>query len=158
MMRKRLIGSISENYPLPDQGWLELEHSAQVELTSEDAAHPIEFALVSGSESGWRAASSGQQTIRLIFDRPKRIERISLVFIEPENPRTQEFVLRWSPDGGRSYLEILRQQWTFSLPGAVQEVEDYRVQLSGVTVLELTITPDLSGGDARASLAQLRLA
>jgi hypothetical protein len=30
--------------------------------------------------------------------------------------------------------------------------------LTGVTVIELSIIPDISGGDALASLAQLRLA
>jgi len=66
-------------------------------------------------------------------------------------------VLRWSKDGGRSYREILRQQFTFSPPGTTREVEDYTVDLNGVTALELTIVPDLSGGNARASLISLRL-
>jgi len=72
--------------------------------------------------------------------------------------RTQEFALSWSPDGGRSFKEIVRQQWNFSRPGAIREVEDYHVELSGVTQLELTIVPDQRGGDARASLSQWRLA
>ncbi len=67
-------------------------------------------------------------------------------------------MLRWSGDGGRSYREILRQQYTFSPPGATREVEDYVVNLHGVTVLELRIVPDISRGDARASLILLRLA
>jgi t-SNARE complex subunit (syntaxin) len=66
-------------------------------------------------------------------------------------------VLRWSKDGGRSYREILRQQYTFNPPGATREVENYIVDLDGVTALELTIVPDISGGDARASLISLRL-
>jgi hypothetical protein len=81
-----------------------------------------------------------------------------LLFIEPDTTRTQEFVLRWSPDGGRSFREILRQQWNFGPPETIREAEDYRVQLDGVTVLELVIVPDKSGGEARASLAQWRLA
>lgn len=67
-------------------------------------------------------------------------------------------MLRWSPDGGRSVREILRQQWNFGPPETIREAEDYRVELSGVTVLELTIIPDKNGGEARASLAQWRLA
>jgi hypothetical protein len=80
------------------------------------------------------------------------------VFYEAELERTQEFVLRWSPDDGQSYREILRQQYNFSPPGAAREVEDYDIDLEGVTALELRIVPDISGGSARASLAQLRLA
>ena len=38
------------------------------------------------------------------------------VFQEDEQERTQEFVLRWSPDGGQSYREIVRQQYNFSPP------------------------------------------
>jgi len=52
----------------------------------------------------------------------------------------------------------MRQQWTFSNPGALREVEDYRVDLAGVTQPDLTTTPDRNGGEARASLAEWRLA
>ena len=80
------------------------------------------------------------------------------MFHEGEQERTQEFVLRWSPDGGQSYREIVRQQYNFSPPGATREVEDYEINLEGVTALELEIVPDISGGPASASLVQLRLA
>ena len=75
-----------------------------------------------------------------------------------ETQRTQEFVLRWSPDHGRSFREIVRQQWNFSPPVTIRETEDYAVDLADVTVVELKILPDQSGGTARASLASLRLA
>ncbi len=154
-MRKRLISSVSQQRPLPGQ--LDLERLVRVEVTSEDPLHPIESALLAREESGWRAAQPGEQTIRLVFEQPQRLRRIWLLFIEPETPRTQEFVLRWSPDGGQSFQEILRQQWNFSPPGTIREAEDYHVELSGVTVLELVIIPDQSGGGAHASLAEWRL-
>jgi hypothetical protein len=66
--------------------------------------------------------------------------------------------LRWSPDGGQSFREIVRQQWNFSSHGTTGETEDHHVELPAVTVLELSIIPDISGGNAFASLAQLRLA
>jgi len=157
-MRKRVVGSALKDPPPPDRDWLPLERLAEVEVTSEDAAHPIESALVPGEESGWQAAHGGRQTIRLIFDRPQDVRRIWLLFLEPDVTRTQEFALSWSPDRGRSFKEILRQQWNFSRPDATREAEDYHVELSGVTQLDLTIVPDQGGGHARASLAQLRLA
>jgi len=158
-MRKRVTSPVVPQDPAtPDPEGLDLEQLAQVEVTSEDIAHPIESALVPGEGSGWRAALPGEQTIRLIFDRPQRLSRMWLLFIEPDTMRTQEFVLRWSPDGGRSFREILRQQWNFGPPETIREAEDYRVELSGVTVLELAILTDKSGGEARASLAQWRLA
>jgi hypothetical protein len=79
-------------------------------------------------------------------------------FTEPAAERTQEYVLRWSPDSGQSFQEIARQQWNFSPHGTTNETEDHHVDLPSVTVLELSIVPDISGGDAFASLAQWRLA
>jgi hypothetical protein len=157
-MRKRIINKDPQNVSPVDQGWLALEVLAQVELTSEDAAYPIEAALIPSAGSGWRAAQAGEQTIRLLFDELQRVRRIQLLFREDQQGRTQEFVLRWSPDGGQSYREIVRQQYNFSPPGVTREFEDYAVELAGVTALELRIVPDISGGDARASVAQLRIA
>jgi hypothetical protein len=128
-----------------------------VEVTSEDEEHPIESALVAAGKQGWRAADSGTQTIRLIFDEPQRLTRIALAFEETKTGRTQEFVLRWSPDGGCSFREIVRQQWNFSPPSTIREVEEYPVELAGVKVLELVIVPDIGRGAARASLKSLRV-
>jgi len=157
-MRKRIIGHGPGEVAAAEPGWMDLEHLAQVEITSEDVDHPIESALIPGTGSGWRAAQPGEQTIRLLFNEPLRLKRIHLVFQEDEQERTQEFVLRWSPDRGQSYREIVRQQYNFSPPEAAREVEDYDVDLDGVRTLELRIVPDISGGSTRASLAQLRVA
>jgi hypothetical protein len=121
-MRKRQISTTPPSAPPSSQAWLDVEHIALVEVTSEENGYPI------------------------------------LVFEDKENTRTQEFVLRWSPDAGKSFREIVRQQWNFSSPGSVREIEDCAVELSAVTVLELIIVPDMSGGAARASLASLRFA
>ena len=40
----------------------------------------------------------------------------------------------------------------FSPPETERETEDYAVELSDVTAIELNIVPDKSGGKARASL------
>ena len=154
-MRKR---QILPSMPPSGQPWLDVGHRALVEVTSEGDGYPIESALLGGENQGWRAAYPGTQTIRLIFDEPQKIRRIWLDFKDSENARTQEFVLRWSSDGGDSFREIVRQQWNFSPPESVQEIEDYAVELSAVTTLELVIVPDKSAGAARASLAGLRLA
>ena len=120
--------------------------------------HPVESALSDRRRAGLAGQGRwGKQTIRLLFDEPQVLGHIRLVFEEKKQERTHEFVLRWSKDGGISYREILRQQYTFSPPGATREVEDYTVNLDGATALELTIVPDISGGDARASLVSLRL-
>jgi hypothetical protein len=157
-MRKRIIAPVQQETASSDQDWLNVEGLAEVEITSEDAAHPIESALLPGRASGWRAAVPGKQTMRLLFTHPQRLQRIWLNFVDPVTERTQEYVLRWSPDGGQSFREIVRQQWNFSPRGATCETEDHHVELPAVTVLELSIIPDTSGGNAFASLAQLRLA
>ena len=158
-MRKRIINESPRTSPPPaDEGWLDLDTLALVEVTSEEAEHPVESALVGGGGSGWRAARPGEQVVRVVFDEPQSLARIRLLFEEEGRGRTQEFVLRWSPDGGRTYREVVRQQYTFSPPGTTREAEEYRVDLDGVTALELRVIPDIGGGDARASLKQLRLA
>lgn len=158
-MRKRII-NLAKQAGASDEEWLDLERFAQVEITSEDPAFPIESAFVADTnptDPGWRAAQSGKQLIRLLFDHPRRLRRILLRCNEREQERTQEFVLRWSTDG-QNYHELLRQQWNFSPLTANSQLEDFEVDLNGVSTLELRITPDISGGDAHASLAQFRLA
>ena len=157
-MLKRIIAQDARDLSPSNQHWLNVDALAQVEVTSEDPAHPIESGLLPGVETGWRAAHPGPQTVRLLFDEPQKIKQLHLEFYENDLERTQQFVLRWSPNRGQPYREIVRQQYNFSPPGTTRECEDYRVDLDGVTALELTIVPDISGGSARASLAQLRLA
>jgi len=156
-MRKRLITPGPENIPNRGDDWLNVEQAAVVEVTSEDENYPIESAFVSGETQGLRAAVPGSQTIRLVFDQPQQLRRIGLVFEENETDRTQEFVIGWSPDAGNCLKEIVRQQWNFSSPDSVCEVEEYQVELPAVAVLELTINPDIAGRVSRASLKNFRL-
>lgn len=156
-MRKRFISPTAERPGTLGQGWLDLERAAVVEVTSEDKEFPIESAFASEDARGWRAAAPGSQTIRLIFDRPQSLKCVSLVFEENETARTQEFVLRCVADGVSTFREIVRQQWNFSPPESIREVEQYQVDLYNVEVLELVIKPEIGGGVARASLKNLRL-
>jgi|SRR6516162_5965863 hypothetical protein len=156
-MRKRLITPTAETIRTRGEGWLDVERNAVVEVTSEDEDYPVESAFASEDARGWRASGPGTQTIRLLFDQPQRIRCISLVFEENDIARTQEFVLRCSADGERPFKEIVRQQWNFSPPETIREVEEYQVELLNVVVLELVIQPNISGGDASASLKNFRL-
>lgn len=156
-MRKRLLTPPPEPYSLSSTDSFDLESGVVVEVTSEEAEFPIESALVLRDTAGWRAGLPGTQVIRLVFDQAQDLRRISLVFEEKQTSRTQEFVLRWSSDGGRKFQEILRQQWNFSPPATTRENEDYGVELSNVSALELVIVPDISGGTAHASMKSLRL-
>ena len=110
-MRKQ-ISKLTSNVRATEHAWLDLKNIASVELTSEDRAFPIESALVGQGQRGRRAAEPGVQTIRVILVQPQCLKRISVVFVEPEAQRTQEFTLKWSPDRGNSFQEIVRQHGT----------------------------------------------
>jgi hypothetical protein len=157
-MRKRIGGAAAQGAGREaERGWLELEQIATVEVSSEDPGFPVESVFTSQAGPGWRAADSGEQRIRLIFDYPVTLRRIRLRFDEAEFERTQEFTLRWSSAAGSS-REVVRQQWNFSPAGATTEIEDYTVDLDGVSVLELTIQPDIGRRRAAASLTSWRVA
>jgi hypothetical protein len=156
-MRKKIVGLPTAGQDVSNQDWLDLEEIATVEVTSEDPRFPVESAFSSNGGSGWRAAEAGEQQIRIIFDEPVSLRRIQLRFEEPDAERMQEFAIRWSPDPNGQPREIVRQQWNFSPSGSTVEAEDYTVELPGLSVLELTIRPDLSGRKAVATLSSCRL-
>ncbi len=158
-MRKRIVSTIpTSGQSKAAHRWLNLEHIASVEVTSEDPSFPIESAFTSEDGPGWRASHRGEQQIRIIFDQAASLRRIQLRFVETEFERTQEFTLRWSSADGGPTKEIVRQQWNFSPRGSTSEVEDYEVSLEDVSVLELEIRPDLTRGEAPAALAMWRVA
>ena len=66
-MRKRILDSTQKQVVSDDSNWLNLDSLADVEVTSEDPARPIEAALLPNRSSGWRAGGLGEQTIRLLF-------------------------------------------------------------------------------------------
>jgi len=157
-VRKTVIDQATvHSEPRTEQEWLDLEKVAKVEVTSEDPSFPLESALVSGTGPGWRAAQRGKQIIRIMFDKPTRLRRIRLEFLETEIARTQEFTLQWSEEPGWPFREIVRQQWSFSPQGSTSEIEDYRVNLDSVSVLELALKPDLTPANACATLASWRM-
>ena len=141
-MRKQVFTPTPQGIRSPDEGWLDLDRAASVEVTSEEKNYGIDSALVSGETQGWRAASPGTQTIRLLFDQPQRLTRISLVFEETETERTQEFVLRWSPDRGVHFEKLCASS------GISAHLTQY---------LNWSFVPDISRAAARAALKSLRL-
>jgi hypothetical protein len=134
-----------------EPGWLGPEAVASIEVSSEHPDFPVESILTSAGP-GWRASDSGEQTIRIVFDRLRSLRRIRLEFSESDRERTQEFTLRAGATTAGPLREIVRQQWNFSPHGATSEIEDYIVSLVNVLVLELTLRPDLTRNDALATL------
>ena len=159
IMRKTIISAnIGDPHPGSDEEWIDIENVARFEVTSEDPNFPLESALGEGEGPGWKAAEKGRQIIRIIFDNPRTLRRIVLEFSENKIERTQEFTLRWAVEAHGLFREIVRQQWTFSPHGSTNEIEDYQIYLENVSILELTIKPDLAPENAVATLTRWRVA
>jgi|SRR5271170_4462593 len=159
-MRKSIVSpSAVAATPISDL-WRDLERIARVEISSEDPQFPIEHALGRKMTTGWRAAETGPQLIRLHFDEPMNIKRLQLHFVDKAAERAQEFAVYAGP--GPELKEVVRQQWSFSPHGSTEEIEDYTVNLSGITTLEVRIDPDRSHDPKQsqhyASLQSLKLA
>jgi hypothetical protein len=159
-MRKSIVSpSAITATPIGDL-WRDLERIARVEISSEDESFPIEHALSKTVTGGWKAATTGPQLIRLQFDEPQTIKRIHLQFVDKSSDRSQEFAV--FAGAGTELKEVVRQQWSFSPQGSTEEIEDYPVNLSGITTLELRIDPDRShdpkASKEYASLQSLKLA
>jgi hypothetical protein len=159
-MRKSIVSpSTVAAVPISDL-WRDLERIARVEISSEDEQFPIEHALGKKGTTGWRAAGTGPQLIRLHFDEPLNIKHLRVHFIDKTAERSQEFAVY--AGSGNELKEVVRQQWSFSPNGSTEEIEDYTVNLSGITTLELRIDPDRSHdpkmSQAYASLQSLKLA
>jgi hypothetical protein len=155
-MRKIILGNQNEAPTHSTDQWFGIDAIAAVGVTSETEEAPVESVFDPDSETGWRAGDSGLQVIRITFGEPKTVRRIQLEFRESQFERTQEFTIHSTAAGGER-TEVIRQQWTFSPQGSTQEVEDYRLNLTDVSMVELTINPDLEHREARASLVHLRI-
>jgi hypothetical protein len=157
MRKAALSPAPSSSEPCPSlDAWLDLEHLASLEISSEDPAHPFEDALRGEETEGWKPADPGPQTIRLKFDEPRAIRRIRLEFRESQQERSQEFSLSAVSNGDNR--QIVRQQWSFSPSGSTTEVEDYTVNLTGVSTIELQIDPGRHDKQAHASLQSIAIA
>lgn len=159
-MRKEFITAQGQRTVTPAP-WLDLDQIATVEITSENDLFPIEHALGHTVSTGWCAATTGPQIVRLRFDQPQQIHRIEIHIADRASERSQELTLSVEMAGmGRQ--EVLRQQFNFSPHGSTEELEQLSVSLAHVTALELRIDPDRAHNPADsqnyAVLTALRLA
>jgi F5/8 type C domain len=158
-IRKRLIGEHS-SMPAQDPGEIDLARVAQFAYSSEDPEHPLEH-LIDGhaGRGGTRWASArpnATEQIVLELDHPQRISRLIYEVEECWQERTQEVRVEVSADRGRTYRQILAQDYTFSPRGATFQHEELQLDLPAVTHLRLTIVPN-KGGTGVATLTSLRL-
>lgn len=160
MLRKQVIPKPSLG-PIPLEGEISIANVATVQVTSEETDHPIDNAFdpIRGpGGSRWIAGALGEQSVTLVFDGPQTIRQIGIEVEELAVSRTQELSLSASSDGGRTYRELIRQEFNFSPPGTSFERELWSVSADAVTHLRLEIKPDKGGHVGRATLTSLTVA
>ena len=158
-MRKRIVKE--ESAPASRAGELDVEALATVVVSSEAPGSPVENAFDGRRGPGatrWVAGESGVQTLTLEFDAPQLVRQVLLEVEEREVGRTQDVVLSISVDGGKSFRELLRQEFNFSPPATSFEREEWTLHSEPLSHLRLRILPDKGGGDyGRASITTLAL-
>ena len=139
---------------------IDIVSRATISYSSEDPAHLVEHLLDGQSGPGatrWMSACPDTvEHIVIEFDRPQTISRLVYEVEETMRERTQEVRVEVSEDSGRSYRQILVQEYNFSPGGATYQREEQRFNLRQVTHLRLTIVPNKSGSGT-ATLTALRL-
>jgi hypothetical protein len=160
MLRKQIVAKPSRG-PVPLPGEIQIADVATVQVTSEQADHPIDHAFDQSRGPGgsrWVADAPGEQSVILVFDRPQIIRQIGLEVEERAVSRTQELAVSVSSDGGRTYRELVRQEFNFSPPDTSFERELWSVSAGAVTHLRLQIKPDKGGRVGRATLTSFAVA
>lgn len=161
-LRKRLMGAsrATQADVFSHLHEIQVHTSATIHYSSEDPAHPIEHMFDGTCGPGgtcWRGAQlNATEQLVLEFDEPQHIAHLVFEVEERSVERTQEIRVEFSSDRGKTYRQILVQEYTFSPRGATYECESLSFDLHDVTHLRLVIVPNKSGSGA-ASITSLRL-
>ncbi len=158
-LRKRSLDApAAENFRA--DGEIDVAQSATIRYSSERPTDPVEHLFDGQDGPGaprWVSARPNvSEQIVVEFDEPQPLSRLIYAAEEREFERTQEVRVEISEDGGRSYRQILVQEYNFSPRGATFEREDQRVERRQASHLRLTIVPNKSGSGT-ATLTALRL-
>jgi len=139
---------------------IDIAGCATIAYSSEAPDQPVEHLLDGHAGPGaTRWISARPDTIEHIlveFDRPQAISRLVYEVEEAEQERTQEVRVEVSEDGGRTYRQILVQEYNFSPGGATYQREEQRFNLRQISHLRLTIVPN-KNGSGTATLTTFRL-
>ena len=139
---------------------VDIASCATIAYSSEDPAHPVEHLLDGRSGPGatrWISARPDAiEQIVVEFDQAQTISRLVYEAEEALCERTQEVRVEVSDDGGRTYRQVLVQEYTFSPRGATYQREEQRLNLNQLSHLRLTIVPN-KAGSGTATLTSLRL-
>jgi len=159
-VRKQIIRSTSPAGPTSGSRGVDISDLATVLVTSETPTFPVENVFDDRRGPGgsrWVAAEPGEQILTIAFDAPQTIQRVVLEIEEQEVERTQELQLSVSENGGQTYDELRRQEYTFSPSGATFEREEWSLPAREVTHVRLWIKPDKGNRFCLATLTSLVL-
>lgn len=160
-IRKRIVRDACPPPPVNiELPVLDIPAIATVIVSSEKTDHPIEHVFDGERGSGasrWLAAVPGEQCLIINFDTPQTLHQLVLDIEEPNVSRTQELLLSVSSDGGRTYRDVIRQEYNFSPPGTTYERETWALKTDHITHLAIRITPDKGGQAALATLTSVIL-
>ena len=160
-MLRKLIIKPHPATPDTTTGEIDIASVATVQVTSESPEHPIDHVFDEHRGPGgtrWIAGEPGEQTVILAFDTPQDDQPdLSWKSRSRKSLARRNSSLSFSCDGGRTYRELLRQEYNFSPAGTTFEREDWAVSAQGVTHLRLVIKPDKGGKPCRATLTSLVL-
>jgi len=139
---------------------IDIAAGAALAYSSEDPSHPVEHifdGLAGPGGTRWLAARpNATERIVVEFDQPQRISQLWYEVEETERERTQEVRVEISEDQGRTYRQILVQEYNFSPRAATFQREEQRLNVERATHLRLTIVPN-KNGSGTATLTSLRL-
>jgi hypothetical protein len=160
MLRKQIIKELPRAEAASKADAKDIASIATVLVTSESPDHPVDHLFDARDGRGgtrWVAAADGEQAVIVAFDTPQVIREVSLEVEELDTSRTQALVLSLSRDGGRTYREILRQEFTFSPPDTTFERENWTVPAESVTHVRVVVQPDKGNAPRRATLTSLTI-
>ena len=158
-VRKRLLPKEGEK-SAGFAGEIDIASHAVLAYTSDDPNHPIDNLIDGhyGRQSTFWAAAKPDTMERIVveFDRPQSVSWMVYEVEDCACARTQQVSVDVSSDGGRTYRQMLVQEYTFSPAGATFQREVQRLNLPPISHLRLTIVPDKHGSGS-AKLNSLRL-
>ena len=159
MLRKQILDRLPTGRSV-ETDTLDIPSLATVLVTSEVPDHPVDHLFDdSGGPGGtrWVAGSAGEQALVLAFDAPQTIRGVAIEVEEPGATRTNVLTVSLSDDGGRTYRERVRQEFTFSPPGTTFEREEWTMPADRVTHVRVVVQPDKGHGTHRATLTSLAI-
>ena len=158
-LRKRLLEAEATTSAGTDHE-INIVGCAAIAFSSESPAHPTEHLFDGHSGPGaTRWISARPDTVERViveFDEPQSISRLVYEVEETARERTQEVHVEVSENEGRTYRQILVQEYNFSPRGATYQREELCFNLLQVSRLRLTIVPN-KNGSGTATLTTLRL-